>query len=110
MNSYTYRFDEESDSPTPVEQLMSDAAAETASATAFDWRADPSFETTMPPVSAYPPSQTSLANLSLDELADSPAIYNRELSWLDFNWRVLYEALDERNPPPREAQVHRYHK
>ena len=98
MNSYIYRFDEESDSPTPVEQLMTDAAAETASATAFDWKADPSFETTMPPVSAYPPSQTSLANLSLDELADSPAIYNRELSWLDFNWRVLYEALDERNP------------
>lgn len=28
-----------------------------------------------------------------------PALYfNRELSWLDFNWRVLYQALDERNP------------
>ena len=24
--------------------------------------------------------------------------FNRELSWLDFNWRVLYQALDERIP------------
>ena len=96
MNSYTYRFDEESDSPPPVEQLVT--GAETETATVFDWRAYPSSQTTMPPVSAYPPSQTPLTNLSLDELAASPAIYNRELSWLDFNWRVLYEALDERNP------------
>jgi polyphosphate kinase len=30
---------------------------------------------------------------------DHPSLYfNRELSWLDFNWRVLYQALDERNP------------
>jgi polyphosphate kinase len=96
MNSYTYRFDEESDSPPPVEQLVTGAETETAAV--FDWRAYPSSQTTMPPVSAYPPSQTPLTNLSLDELAASPAIYNRELSWLDFNWRVLYEALDERNP------------
>jgi len=24
--------------------------------------------------------------------------FNRELSWIDFNWRVLYQALDERTP------------
>ena len=24
--------------------------------------------------------------------------FNRELSWLDFNWRVLYQAIDERIP------------
>jgi polyphosphate kinase len=28
-----------------------------------------------------------------------PSLYfNRELSWLDFNWRVLHQALDERMP------------
>ncbi len=30
---------------------------------------------------------------------DHPSLYfNRELSWLDFNWRVLAQALDERIP------------
>ncbi len=30
---------------------------------------------------------------------DHPSLYfNRELGWLDFNWRVLYWALDERVP------------
>ena len=98
MNSYTYRFDEESDHPPTVEQVITDDTAAIEPATAFDWQAKPSSATTMPPVSAYPPSLTPLTNLSLDELADSPALYNRELSWLDFNWRVLYEALDARNP------------
>ncbi len=28
-----------------------------------------------------------------------PSLYfNPELSWIDFNWRVLYQVLDERNP------------
>jgi polyphosphate kinase len=39
-----------------------------------------------------------LASLSLDELSSSEIVYNRELSWLHFNWRVLNEALDARNP------------
>ena len=25
-------------------------------------------------------------------------MFNRELSWIDFNWRVLAQAMDERNP------------
>lgn len=50
-----------------------------------------------PPTSVYAPS-LELTEVSLDELASSPVIYNRELVWLDFNWRVLEEALDERNP------------
>ena len=30
---------------------------------------------------------------------DDPSLYfNRELSWLDFNWRVYYQALDPRTP------------
>ena len=35
-----------------------------------------------------------LASLSLDELSNSEIVYNRELNWLDFNWRVLNEAMD----------------
>jgi len=34
-----------------------------------------------------------------DELSHSIAYFNRELSELSFQWRVLYEALDDRNPP-----------
>ena len=98
MNSYSYRIDEESDHPPTVEQVTTEDTAAIDAALAFDWRGMPSSDTTMPPVSAYPPPPTPLTNLSLDELVDSPAVYNRELSWLDFNWRVLYEALDTRNP------------
>ena len=30
---------------------------------------------------------------------DHPSLYfNRELGWLDFNWRVVYQAQDERLP------------
>ena len=30
---------------------------------------------------------------------DHPTLFfNRELSWLDFNWRVLSQALDDRSP------------
>src|SRR5262249_37530128 len=32
------------------------------------------------------------------ELSDPRLLTNRELSWLEFNERVLAEALDERNP------------
>jgi polyphosphate kinase len=30
---------------------------------------------------------------------DDPSLYfNQELSWIDFNWRVLWQAMDDRNP------------
>ena len=31
-------------------------------------------------------------------LNDPSLYFNRELSWIDFNWRVLYQALDDRTP------------
>lgn len=46
---------------------------------------------------AYEPD-VPLTSLSLDDLALADMVYNRELSWLDFNWRVLNEAMDSRNP------------
>lgn len=50
-----------------------------------------------PPAQVYSPD-LDLASLSLDTLSTSETVYNRELSWLDFNWRVLNEALDSRTP------------
>lgn len=32
------------------------------------------------------------------ELGHPSLYFNRELSWIDFNWRVLYQALDEGTP------------
>lgn len=101
MNSYAYRFDEEREYPATVEQFSTDES-ETDTGNSVptvqgSW-VDEGQPVNMPPVSAYPSLSTPLAHLSLPTLAESPAIYNRELSWLDFNWRVLYEALDERTP------------
>lgn len=59
-------------------------------------------EATQSPVilpTEQPNEQTiDLTTLSLDELSSSDKVYNRELSWLNFNWRVLQEAIDERTP------------
>jgi polyphosphate kinase len=53
--------------------------------------------TIFPQTLTYEPD-IDLSTLSLDELSTSPIVYNRELAWLHFNWRVLYEALDPRTP------------
>ncbi|GJP70689.1 hypothetical protein CLOP_g1601 [Closterium sp. NIES-67] len=39
-----------------------------------------------------------VSGLSVDALVSADAVYNKELSWLAFNWRVLYQALDKRTP------------
>ncbi|MFN8445231.1 MAG: polyphosphate kinase 1 [Caldilineaceae bacterium] len=50
-----------------------------------------------PPKRVYTTPQ-ALETLSLEVLSSAESIYNYELSWLDFNWRVLSEAFDPRNP------------
>lgn len=42
-------------------------------------------------------SKTKKANKDIN-LSDSRYYLNRELSWLEFNQRVLHEALDRRTP------------
>jgi len=52
---------------------------------------------TLPQHLVYAP-ELELTALTLDVLSNSDEVYNRELSWLDFNWRVLHEAIDTRTP------------
>jgi polyphosphate kinase len=80
-----------------------------------DLESSDSISSTSPPVSAAKPKpylapeviepaeptyvpDVDLTTLSLDELSTGDIVYNRELAWLDFNWRVLQEALDARTP------------
>ena len=42
-------------------------------------------------------SQVDVVN-EIFNLKDPQYYFNRELSWLEFNYRVLHEALDERTP------------
>lgn len=51
---------------------------------------------TLPPVSHLP--EIDLAAQSLDVLSHAEEVYIYELAWLNFNWRVLYQALDARTP------------
>lgn len=45
------------------------------------------------------PKATSPRPVPEDAPLDHPHLFfNRELSWLDFNWRVIHQAVDERTP------------
>jgi polyphosphate kinase len=46
-----------------------------------------------------PANAPDITHMTLEQLSNSEDVYNRELSWLDFNWRVLHEAIDARTPP-----------
>ncbi|NNE71259.1 MAG: polyphosphate kinase 1 [Rhodothermales bacterium] len=52
-----------------------------------------------PRLRAAVPTATTAQEVPEGADFDHPSLYfNRELSWLDFNWRVVYLALDERTP------------
>jgi len=45
------------------------------------------------------PTSVQAQSVPPDAPLHDPALYlNRELGWLDFNWRVLYQATDSRHP------------
>ncbi len=51
------------------------------------------------PVSVPRAVQPSAVPVGVDLPLDDPALYfNKELSWIDFNWRVLALAMDARTP------------
>ncbi len=54
--------------------------------------------TDSPPVPGSAPQPSPLAPPVLWDLSDPSLYLNRELSWLEFNQRVLVEASDPRNP------------
>ncbi|MEM1128375.1 MAG: polyphosphate kinase 1 [Bacteroidota bacterium] len=55
--------------------------------------------TALPGLAFSVPQATSPKRIPKRAKPDHPGLYfNRELSWLDFNWRVLYQAIDERTP------------
>jgi polyphosphate kinase len=43
-------------------------------------------------------AETATADERRVSATDESPYFNRELSWLEFNWRVLEEAMDERHP------------
>jgi len=55
--------------------------------------------TVVPATGPVPPSSTAaIASAPGAETAAEPRYFNRELQWLEFNDRVLYQSEDDRNP------------
>lgn len=45
------------------------------------------------------PTSVKAQNIPENASVDHPSLYlNRELGWIDFNWRVLAQAMDDRHP------------
>ncbi|KAG0612135.1 hypothetical protein M758_6G004600 [Ceratodon purpureus] len=42
--------------------------------------------------------EADVAGIGIDTLVVADSVYNKELSWLAFNWRVVHMALDVRTP------------
>ena len=73
-------------------ETAEEAASEISPEAAVDRGAELVEDTLVPRVVAPRP-------VTEEAVLKDPALYfNQELSWLDFNWRVLYLAMDERTP------------
>ena len=67
-----------------------------------DAPASPLFPVTTDPIApegrTFPPSVQTRSVPAGADVSHPHLYFNRELSTLDFNWRVLYQALDDRTP------------
>lgn len=65
----------------------------------FEVMTTPAVETERAPLGYVVPRAVTVQDVPPGAPLRHPSLYfNQELSWLDFNWRVLHLALDERTP------------
>ncbi len=65
----------------------------------FEVVTTPAVETAKAPLGYVVPRATTVQEVPAGAPLRHPSLYfNQELSWIDFNWRVLHLALDERTP------------
>jgi polyphosphate kinase len=83
-----------------TQEQVESPQAEAASASIIEMTEDdnPSIKAEQPAVLRIPKT-VKAQPVPVGAELDDPALYfNRELGWIDFNWRVLYLAIDERTP------------